>query len=368
LSSDEYVKSRRVLNPLESTGHRGKKFLSSLIGIIIGLTLFFGVGPYLIYKSEFQYTAQNFAKATLTDSSLMANGYIYIYDIPTLITDNPCMILTEKQCIYYDYQKEQEVEKTGVKCGSDADTPGVIKISQAPDECRKEFVREGGKDVEREVCKKCWNAKWKEWEKIDTKLSIPEFKLGMNIVNSNTLTTFMSDYYSTGEYKIENQNYRESVNYIDTSNNVLVVGNANNGIITSGNPFVISNKNYEATKEIIKQKQKTSTFILKLLGFFCFLFGVYLILQPIKTFIEIFGGIPILGNLFVGLGGLTGFLLFGISLLLALVLTTVLTILFKILRLFVDNILVVFIVSSIVGALIIFVVPLLFRKKKSSGI
>jgi len=42
--------------------------------------------------------------------------------------------------------------------------------------------------------------------------------------------------------------------------------------------------------------------------------------------------------------------------------------LFKILRLFVDNILVVFIVSSIVGALIIFVVPLLFRKKKSSGI
>jgi len=46
MSSDEYVKSRRILNPLESTGRRGKKFLSSLIGIIIGLILFFGVGPY----------------------------------------------------------------------------------------------------------------------------------------------------------------------------------------------------------------------------------------------------------------------------------------------------------------------------------
>jgi len=178
----------------------------------------------------------------------------------------------------------------------------------------------------------------------------------------------MSDYYSTGEYKIENQSYRESINYIDTSKNVLVVGNANNGIISSGDPFVVSNKNYEATKEIIKQNQKTTTLILKLLGFFCFLFGVYLILQPIKTFIEIFGGIPILGNLFVGLGGLTGFLLFGISLLLALVLTTVLTILFKVLRLFVDNILVIFIASTILGVLIIFAVPLLLRKKKSSEI
>ncbi len=184
----KFVQSSRALNPLESGIRRGKNFLGSIVGAVIGLLLFFLVAPGLIFMSEFQYTAENLAQATPAAIDSPATGYVYLWGKPVLSSANPCLALTDKQCVYYSYMKEEYLEKTGVKCGRDATNAGVTKVSDAPEKCKTETVRRGGKDYEERVCEKCINAKWHQWDIIESKVSSPVFKIGANTIDPRSAT------------------------------------------------------------------------------------------------------------------------------------------------------------------------------------
>lgn len=366
LNPNEYVKSSRVLNPIESTTRRAGNFLKSFVLAFIGLLLFFLAAPYLLFLSEFQYTSQHFSAAVMANAASPATGYVYVYGAPLLVSANPCRLLPEKQCLYYDYTKEVLTIKQRVVCGSDAEDSNVEKVSSAPDECNKKVVREGGQDVEKEVCEKCWNAKVKEWEVVDDKTSTPEFKVGVNTVTPNSKTDYMGELGNKkSEYDVNGTKYREEMRYIEqTSAEVLAVGSAKNGVISSGDPFVVSTKNFEATKEIVAQKQASAEFFYKLLGFLAYLIGVVFILSPIPAFIEIAGGIPWVGDVFVGLGKITGFIMYGIALVVAIVMTILLTIVFKIMRFLSDNVLVIIFGAIVVGGIVLFALGTIFKGKK----
>ncbi|MFH0863396.1 MAG: DMT family transporter [Candidatus Altiarchaeota archaeon] len=364
MDSTEFVKSSRVLNPLESGVRRGKNFLSSLVGALIGLLLFFLVGPGLLFMSEFQYTAENLARAVPASVGSPANGYVYLYGIPSLVLSNPCMLLPEKQCIYYSYTQEELLEKTGVKCGSDANKQGVVKISDASDKCRTRTVRKGGQDVEEQVCEKCINAKWTEWGIVSSKESRPDFKLGVNTVKTPSASFKALKEHSRGEYTEQNRKLREKLSYIDNTDNVLAVGNAVNGLMTTGSPFIVSTKDYESTKEQVKTEQSTNSLIMKVIGFLAILIGMMLILRPITAFVEIAGAIPFLGDIFIGLSSITGMVMFGFSIGIAILLTIVYTLVFKLLRIFVDNIIVAVVIGAIIGLVTLVIASKLLRMRK----
>ncbi len=366
LGLNEDIKSTRVLNPIESTSRRAGNFVKSLIGVILGLLLFFLVAPYLLYQAEFQYTAQHFSTAVMADPINAADGYVYLFGKATLVSANPCIMLTEKQCLYYDYTKEQLVVKQKVVCGSEAEKSNVQKISAAADQCKKVVVTENGQDVEKEICKKCWHANVSEWDQVDAKKSTPEFRIGVNLVIPNSKTSYKGDLRQKSlEYNVNNSKYREKMIYLEqTSADVLAVGSAKNGVMASGDPFVVSTKNFEATKKLIIQEQASTEWMFRIGGFLAYLFGMLLILGPIPMFIEIGGGIPWLGGIFRSLGAITKAIMFGVSVVIALVMTVLLTLFFKVLRFLSDNILFIILGGIILGVLVILGIALLFKNMK----
>ena len=355
--SSDTTTSSRVLNPLESAAHRTGDFLQSLVLAIVGFLLFFIVAPFLMYKSEFQRTLQNFTKYLSADSSSPANGNVYLFGPASLKGSNTHPMLGKTNCIYYDYVKEKLVITQKVVCGSEAEGENVEKISPAPDKCRKVIVTENGQDVEKTVCEKCWNANVKEWQKDDENLSTPSFKIGQNSITPNEKTKYYGDIQNKeNSLQKGGTTYREKISYLElTDGNFLAARNATKGVMSKGEPFVVSSKDFESTKALIAAEQNSWILVLKVLGFISFLLGMYLILNPIPSLINILGAIPLLGGIFSGLAGITGGLILILSLVVAIVMTIILTVVFKVLRAITDNIFAVIGITIVIGLILMFV-------------
>ena len=356
---NEYVQDSRELNPLESAANRTGDFLWSIIGAIAGFVLFFIVAPFIMFKSEFQYLLENFSKAKIVDPKVKQEGFIAIFGKSKV--KKPEM-MSKTPLLYQSYIKEKLEITTKIVCGSDAEKENVEKISPAPDKCRKVIVSENGKDIEKTVCEKCFNAKVREWKEVERYLKTPELSIESYQVKPNEKTLYKGEIQSK-ENKINEKGneYREKIEYIVADEKeILAVGNAKNGEINSGNPFVISTKNFGETREIIANEQKTWVLILKVLGFLAFAIGMYLILAPIPALINIFGSIPFIGGIFGGLSGVTGFLVLIVAVISAIVMSIVLTIVFKIARAVTDNIFVIIGLTVIIGLVLMFVFGKIF--------
>lgn len=352
-----YTNGSRELNPLESAGHRAGDFLQSLVFALIGFILFFIVAPFLMYKSEFQRALQNFAKYLPADAANSASGNVYLYGKPQLKGTNTHTLLGKKNSLYYNYKKEKLVVTQKVVCGYEAEKENVQKLSPAPDKCKKVIVTENGKDVEKTVCEKCWNANVKEWQEADHELSTPAFKIGQNSVSPNEKTRYIGDIQSKeNSFEKSGTSYRENIQYIELSDsNVLAAGKAINGTISSGDPFVVSTKDFEGTKALIAAEQNSWIMVLKVLGFISFLLGMYLILAPIPALINILGAIPLLGGLFSGLASISSGLILILAVVSAVIMTVLLTVVFKVLRAVTDNILAVIGITIVIGLILMFV-------------
>ncbi len=318
-------------------------FLNSFVGAVIGLLLFFIVGPYLIYKAEFQFRAQHFAAAKPADASAPANGAnVYLYGKAALSKTNTCAMLPKTQCLYYNYTKQKLTVTEKVVCGMEADGQNVKKISSA-----------GSRNNEQ-----CWNAEVSEWETVDSARSAPEFKIGANTITPNDSTAYEGELTKKeNSFNKGGEQYKETVRYIQASDDsILAVGKAENGVMGSGDPFVVSTKNFEATKALIAQEQKTWVMVLKILGFLAFLIGMNLILGPIPALIKVGGWIPVLGGVFNALSGIVGTAIFIASLIVAIVMTIALIVIFRILRAITDNVLVIVAIAIIIGIVVMFAI------------
>lgn len=353
-SQSEYVQDSRDLNPLESAANRTGDFLWSLVGAIAGFLLFFIVGPFLMFKSEFQYLLQNYSKAKTVDPKIIEDGFLAVFGRSNV--KKPVM-MGKTALIYELYVKEKLEVTTKVVCGSEADSPNVEKISQAPDKCRKVVVSENGRDVEKTVCEKCYNAKVKEWKEVERSLKMPEFSIEKYLIKPNEKTLFKGDIQSKEEkYKEGSNEFREKIEYIESNGQeMLAVGDSKGGEITKGNPFVVSTKNFSETREIIANEQKGWVMMLKILGFLAFGVGMYLILNPIPTLINIFGAIPLLGGIFGAFASASGFIIIVFALVSAVIMTIALTVVFKVARAVTDNILVIIGLTVIIGLILMFV-------------
>ncbi|MBI5224020.1 hypothetical protein HY990_06390 [Candidatus Micrarchaeota archaeon] len=362
-SDSNTVVTDQPAGTLESAGHRAGDFLWSLVGALVGFLLFFIGAPFLLFKSEFQNKAKLFSKAKPADSATAANGYVSLFGKPQLIGTNKCSIL-DTPSLYYSYNKEKLTVTQKVVCGSDAERENVVKISPAPDRCTTEIVTRDGRDYKETRCEKCWNANVSEWVSVERKDGLGTFKIGANTVTPNTQTEYMGDILEKKSTSNKaGVDYRETVSYIEASTpQILAVGEAKAGSMASGKPFVVSTKDFEATRQLIVQAEKTMSLILKVLGFLAFLIGMYLILAPIPALINVAGAIPFIGQLFSGLASITGIMIFIVSLVVAIIMTLILTIIFKILRAITDNIVAVIAITIVVGLALMYVLGMVGPK------
>ena len=367
MGAEEFVKSSRVLNPIESGQRRIGDFFKSFIGLLFGIVLVLFFAPYLIFISEFQYTAQNLSKAVPGELGSPQNGYVYLYGLPSLKSESSCPVLENQQCIFFDYKKEKLSSQQGVLCGqelTDSKRINVERLSQAPDKCAKRVVREGGADVEKEFCEQCFNSSWKEWKVVDSRKNFAGFSLGVNSINppQSALVKFTE---SSSKSSLEGEeSLRETVSFLPASKEVLVVGAASNGLIDSGNPFVLSSRSFEATKQQLGEEQASESFLNKIFAFILFAVGFFLIFNPINKLIEIFGAIPFIGDAFIWVSNFSAIVLAIIAVILALILTIILSLLFIVLRLFVDNFLIVVLITALILFALFFGVGKVFKQRQ----
>ena len=188
-------------------------------------------------------------------------------------------------------------------------------------------------------------------------LSTPSFKIGQNSITPNEKTKYYGDIQNKeNSLQKGGTTYREKISYLElTDGNFLAAGNATKGVMSKGEPFVVSSKDFESTKALIAAEQNSWILVLKVLGFISFLLGMYLILNPIPSLINILGAIPLLGGIFSGLAGITGGLILILSLVVAVVMTILLTVVFKVLRAITDNIFAVIGITIVIGLILMFV-------------
>ncbi|HII38489.1 TPA: hypothetical protein HA318_00600, partial [Candidatus Micrarchaeota archaeon] len=292
-----------------------------------------------------------FSKAKPATPDAPANGYSYVYGKPDASKQNACPLLPKTNCLYYKYDEEKQAYTQKVVCGAEAERPNVTKISPAPDRVETRIVTRNGKDYRDTVSTKCWNAKVSEWVKVEHKFSAPQFKLGANTVIPNENALFKGDIQKKTSQSTENRvDYRETVEYIEANEkNILAVGEAKEGLISSGKPFVISTLPYEATKEQLAKEQQGASMVYKIFGFLALAIGFYLILNPIAALASIGGAIPLIGGLFNALSGIVGIMIIIAAVIIAAIMTVILTIVFKVLRAITDNLLAVIAITIVVG-------------------
>jgi len=297
----ELLKSEVVFNALNKGAKGAKAFFRSMTAGLIGLAFFILVGPALIFSSEFSGEKDRFDQAMPAIASEPANGYVYIWGKAEAVAPVKCPILTRKSCIFFDYSKLKYVDRMGELCGEKLNDQDVERLFQMKDRCFVKKSGEGENAVQETVCERCWKAKWKEWNVVEEQRSALEFNIGANRVKGEKAAFKNVRRYEGKEFQVKGERYREVLEYIDDSQEILVVGLATDGFIWSGDPFMVSTKPYEATSKQVEREEDNSPQMLKVAGALCLLLGMALILSAITELIDIFESIPNVGEAFIGL-------------------------------------------------------------------
>ena len=286
----ERVVSERVLgssNPLARMGRQaGNQISSRLGGVLIGIILIL-VSFYVIWKSEkFEKTSAIVqAMPVLTvEQALNASGEIKVQGtVTSTLIKTP---KEDKDVLYYSYTKEalEMVKKT---------------------ETETQIVQKNGQDVEQTIEKEVESPEWVT--KLEEKKWAPIVLGGQIAVSPESARTDLnlSTVYSTSSDK-----EREKIEAL-LPGDLLVVGEISNAKISSGNPFIISNKSNEAVISSLQSGENFTWWLLKILTLVLFGGGLYLLLGPVLLVLDI---IPILGKI-----GKTGLLI--VCLLIGLVFT-----------------------------------------------
>jgi len=86
---------------------------------------------------------------------------------------------------------------------------------------------------------------------------------------------------------------RKSVDVLDATKTVIVVGQMTNGTIQGGQSFVVSTQNEQQTLQTLKTEYKMAKWGMRAGAVFCIFFGIMMIFGPLTTLV---GYVPIVGD------------------------------------------------------------------------
>jgi len=329
------VVSEKVIGSANPIARFGRNMKSSFSGIITGILLIIGgiilciVADSINLKTHKTISALELKSADSISAD--QTGMVKINGRPTL-TIPLVTPKTQAPSLYYDYTVEE-----------------LKRIPEKKE--RTQTVTRDGQDIEQTIEETVCND---QWQNITSDNKIAEFKLGPIIIKGeNAKTVFdLSTVYNKdtdrpalpGEFdynicyfnpkigKPANSDIqgellpipttvkmREIVRVIPPDYNMIVVGELNGGLISSGNPFIISNQTNDALIATVKGQERMTYWIMKLISFLLLMIGFTMLVGPLLALTSVIPGIAQLASLGVYL----------VSGILALVIVVLLTVLVK---------------------------------------
>jgi len=321
----EKVVSERVLGSSSGLARFGRnvkgRISSRLSGIGLGLLMIIASFVVVWYSEKFEKSADQVANLPLlpVEQAATASGMVKVQG--TVTSASIKSPKDAKDVLYYRHTRE-ELE--------------MVKST----ETETKVVTRDGQDIEQTVEKEVEKPEWVS--KLDDE-KWAEIVLGGKITVKPEAAKQMLDLASV--YSLSEEKVRENVEAILPTAQLLVVGDLNNNQISSGKPFIITNKSNESLVAALESGEKTTWWILKVATLLLFGLGLYFMLGLLLLVLDI---IPILGNI-----GKTGILI------VCLIIGLIFTVLSSLIIAFWYLILIILV--ALVGYLIY------LKKQKSSG-
>ncbi len=279
----------------------------SVVGIFIGLLLLVVFSPVVLWFAESQNSAKVFSLTKEVESTSGATGYIRTTAIATATTPLPCYTNTVAgNCLYYDYHQEELQYKVKDYCG-------VLQQNQQVLEKKGQQCNRDNNDEEQ--CEQCYTVNESNWNVLFKETKFPPFSLG----NFKVLESENAKIIGAEEYKKDiDATHRESMSYIKDTSSLLVAGNSDGGVISDGGNkkyLLLSTKDYQQTYTLLKKQDKFLAIFLRLMTLLILFIGYNLLFGPLSVMSNYVRKIPIIGR---WIDGAVGFVIFLVSLLLAL--------------------------------------------------
>jgi len=275
----ERVVSEKVLGSSSGVARFGRKVKSQISsrlgGIGLGLLLII-ISFVVVWQSEkFEKSADLVADLPVlsVDQAIEQGGLVKVQGNVTSATIKTPK--EDKDVLYYNYSRE-ELE--------------MVMVT----EYETKVIERDGQDIEQTIEKQVERPEWvtktdeEKWAEI-----VLDEKITINPASAKKMLSL------TTIYSMEEAEERESIEALLPQGSFIVVGEISNNQISSGEPFIFTNKANEQLVSSLEQGEKTTWWILKILTAVLFGFGLYSLLGP---FLLILDAIPVLGN--IGKNGL----------------------------------------------------------------
>ena len=275
----ERVVSEKVLGSSSGIARFGRKVKGQISGRLSGI----GLGLLLIIVSFIVvWQSEKFDKSAALVAEMPVLSVEQAADSSGLVkvqgevTSAPIKSPRENKDVLYYRHTREELEM-------------VIET-----ETETQVIERDGQDIEQTIEKEVERPKWVS--KIDD-------AMWAEIILGEKITVKPGDAKKELElteiYSIEEEKYRESIEALLPTDQLLVVGEISNNTISSGKPFIITNKSNEDLVASLESGEKTTWWLLKIATLLLFGIGLYLMLGPLLLVLDI---IPVLGK--IGKGGL----------------------------------------------------------------
>ncbi len=279
----------------------------SVVGIFVGLLFLILFAPMVLWFAESQNSAKIFSLTKEVTPMSGATGYIRTTGVATTTDPIPCYNnRVTGNCLYYDYQQEELQYMVKDYCGALQQNQQVLE--KKGQQCRRD-------NNDEEKCEQCYSVNESNWNILSKETKFPPFSLG----NFKVLTSENAKIIGAEEYKKDiDTTHRESMHYIRDTTSLLVAGNSDGQVISdSGNKkyLLVSTKNYQQTYAALKEQDKFWAMFLRLMTLLILFAGYMLLFGPLSVMSNYVRKIPLIGR---WIDGAVGFVIFFVSLLLAL--------------------------------------------------
>ncbi|MEK7094507.1 MAG: TMEM43 family protein [Patescibacteria group bacterium] len=271
------------------TRKKEPNLLESVVGVFVGVLLVLG-SPIVMWLAESQHTADEFATASVVESSDPAiDGYVSFSGRPKLAEKDAGKACLGGECVYEEVNDQELVTKQSRECGDIRASETVRILGDNGVECDSEGN-----------CEKCYNIERDTWETQKTAVTLNQVRVGSYLANPTENAAFL-DIVKTikdlGKSAVSGRPARKSLETFKLPDTLLVAGEAEGGIVNAPkkNVYVFSAFNREATATKLQERDTQNRIMLRVATFLMLFIGFGMIMGPLQWLGRQFAGIPVLG-------------------------------------------------------------------------
>jgi hypothetical protein len=292
--SEKVVNNGGIFSPITK---RFSNLSSSISGLCIAPLLFFLAIGIIVYSENFTRSSEQVGQLEVIEANeaFGQDGLMKIQGEAEVSI--PAQAPQVGEVLYYDFVREEykEVEEKR--------TETITEV-------------ENGEQVEKTVEKTVLVEKWVE---IESGNEWAEFELGgieirpdnadlkANFTSERFIQDEFGDYEDySGDVNPEIGDRRLEVDYIDTEETLIVIGDNSNNVIAAGEEFIISNQTDSELQETLESEENTLYWALKIFAFVLYFASIYAVMRP---FVALADFIPFAGGIASTVAGVTAFII-----------------------------------------------------------